>query len=295
MPLMNIGFVGDSKVLGVSTGRKFRLASYSRERFLETCEMNIKNLDRTVRYASDSGFRFYRINSQLIPFASHPVCKAPWREVFAEPLREIGAFIRKSGMRISMHPDQFVVLNAREPQVVRAAVDELLYHAAVYTLLGLGREHKFQLHVGGIYGDKDESIRRFIRSYKELPEEVKRHLVIENDDRLYSVADCYRIYQETGVPILLDIFHHEMLNNGELVVEAVSLCRSTWQPEDGLPMIDYSSQAAGGRPGKHTDSIDMEHFAAFLKMLPSDDFDIMLEIKDKDVSGMKALEFLASP
>ena len=60
-------------------------------------------------------------------------------------------------------------------------------------------------------------MRRFISRYKELPYAVRRRLVIENDDRNYTLDDCLAIYAETGIPVLFDALHHELNNSGETV------------------------------------------------------------------------------
>jgi len=59
---------------------------------------------------------------------------------------------------------------------------------------------------------------------------------------------------------------------------------------DGLPMVDYSSQKVGHRMGKHVETINLEHFRRFLEETKPFDFDIMLEIKDKEMSALKAIE-----
>jgi len=55
-------------------------------------------------------------------------------------------------------------------------------------------------------------------------------------------------------------------------------------------MVDYSSQKAGHRMGKHVETINLEYFGEFLDKSKPYDFDIMLEIKDKEMSALKALE-----
>ena len=67
--------------------------------------------------------------------------------------------------------------------------------------------------------------------------------------------------------------------------------------EDGLPIVDYSSQDTrnkednkSSRKGKHAKTIDTSLFRKFLKDTEGLDFDIMLEIKDKEKSALKALE-----
>lgn len=287
---MKIGYVGDSKRKNLQSARRFRLASFTPEKFLETARLNLEGLQENITYAAAHHLLFYRIRSEVIPFASHPVCTVNWQQEFSPLLAEIGKLIRQSDMRISFHPDQFVVINAPSKTIRQNSIKELLYQAQLLELLGMGTQHKLQIHVGGVYGDKNESIRRFILSYRELPELIKNHLVIENDDRLYTVSDCYAIHEATGIPIIFDNLHHTLNPNGESMRDAMERCFSTWQPErDGVPMVDYSSQQAEMRVGKHADHIDIEQFRQYLAESKGLDFDIMLEIKDKDVSALEAL------
>ncbi len=287
---MKIGYVGDSKRETLQSARRFRLASFTPEKFLETARLNLEGLHQNIEYAASHQLLFYRIRSEIIPFASHPVCTVNWQQEFSSLLADIGKLIRHSNMRISFHPDQFVVLNAPSEKVLQNSTRELLYQAQVLELLGLGTPHKLQIHVGGVYGDKNESIRRFILAYRELPELIKQHLVIENDDRLYSVSDCYAIHEAIGIPIIFDNLHHALNPNGESMRDAMERCFSTWQRErDGVPMVDYSSQQADMRVGKHADHIDIKQFRQYLAESKGLDFDIMLEIKDKDISALEAL------
>ena len=54
-------------------------------------------------------------------------------------------------------------------------------------------------------------------------------------------------------------------------------------------MVDYSSQEPNGSPRQHAETIDIEDFDLFLKQTQQFDFDIMLEIKDKEKSAIKAI------
>jgi UV DNA damage endonuclease len=172
--------------------------------------------------------------------------------------------------------------------VVERSIRELEYHADVLDALGLDNTAKIQIHVGGLYNDRSNSIERFIKNYKKLPAKVKSRLVIENDDRLYPLSDCLRIQGETGIPVLFDVFHHSILNNGEPVKEAISSAMTTWQEEDGILMTDYSSQEPDSKPGKHAETIDLQDFNTYIYETNGIDFDIMLEIKDKEISAVKA-------
>ena len=56
---------------------------------------------------------------------------------------------------------------------------------------------------------------------------------------------------------------------------------------DGNQKIHYSQQAPGKRPGAHTDTIDLETFLTFHDQLEDKQIDIMLEVKDKNLSAIK--------
>jgi len=286
---VRIGYPCINRSIGCSPSGTFRLASYSPERLETTVERNLACLQEILRYNVENGFLFFRISSDMVPFASHPVCTFPWQARFQETLSGIGNFIREYRFRISMHPDQFVLLNTPNEDVLGRSIAELRYHADLLDLLGLDETAKIQLHAGGIYGDKPASMERFVNNYDLLDPTIRRRLVIENDERLYSAADCLVLHERTGVPVLLDSFHHALHNNGEPVTDLLASIRASWKPMDGIPMLDYSSQQPGKRAGAHAEHIDERDFSAFLRETRACDFDIMLEIKDKETSARVAL------
>jgi len=256
----------------------------------ETVENNLNCLGRILRFNLRHNILFFRVTSDLVPFASHPVCRFDWQGSFGNRFNEIGDFIKNCDMRISMHPDQFTLINSLDNRVFENSVRELVYHAQVLDLMELGTSAKIQIHIGGVYGDKETSMRRFVERFETLDEIVKRRLVIENDDRRYNLKDCLRISAEVGIPILFDVFHHEVNNSGETVKEAFELFAPTWKPEDELPMVDYSSQLPSDIKGKHTETLNLGIFREFLEEIRPFDFDVMLEIKDKEMSALKAIE-----
>ncbi len=286
---MRIGYPCINRSIGCSPSRTFRLASYTEERLRTTVAGNLACLFKILSYNVSNGIYFFRITSDLVPFASHPVCRFDWQSHFSGEFERLGVFIRRNQCRISMHPDQFVLLNALRHDVVQRSIAELDYHAAVLDLMGLDTTAKIQIHVGGVYGDKGAAIQRFLKTYRLLPPAVKRRLVIENDERFYTVSDCLQISHESGVPVLFDVFHHSLNNHGEMMDELLDRIRATWKPADGIMMVDYSSQHPKKRPGAHAETIDPDDFSRFLNLSGSCDMDIMLEIKDKEKSVQRAL------
>ncbi len=287
---MRIGYPCINTSIGCKSSRTFRLKSYSIERLTETIENNIACLGRILGFNLRHNMLFFRITSDLIPFASHPICKFDWQGSFGKRFKEIGDFIKSCGMRISMHPDPFTLINSIDNRVFENSVRELVYHAQVLDLMELDTSAKIQIHVGGIYGDKKASMRRFAERFEMLDEIVRRRLVIENDDRCYNFKDCLNISAKVGIPMVFDVFHHEANNSGETTKEVFGLFTSTWKQEDGLPMVDFSSQLPSDRKRKHAETLNLEIFKEFLEETDPFDFDIMLEIKDKEMSTFKAIE-----
>jgi UV DNA damage endonuclease len=306
---MKIGYPCINTSIERNTPSTFRLAFYSENRLIQTVEDNLKHLAKVLKYNVDHDLLFFRISSDIVPFASHPICKFDWDKHFQSEFKEVGDYIKKHHIRISMHPDQFVVINSPSEKIVNSSINELKYHCRVLDCMNLAETAKIQIHVGGAYGNKIDAIDRFVKIYNNdkntlLDEYIKRRLVIENDDRLYNLSDCLYINQKTDIPILLDIFHHECFNSGEeSLFSALKKAKSTWKKDkDGIPMVDYSSQNVMDilyhgmnretRKGKHTTAIDQILFNRFLKETAGLDFDIMLEIKDKEKSALIALELL---
>lgn len=289
---MKIGYPCINESLDCSSSRTFRLASYSEERLITAVEQNLACLQRILEYNVQHGLLFFRLTSGLVPFASHEVNKYNWQEHFKMTLRRLGNYIKSNNLRISMHPDQFVVLNSPNAQTVKNSIAELVYQGSILDLMGLDTTAKLQIHGGGAYGDKPSALSRFAEVYHtQLPDAVKARLCVENDDRTYTLRDCLYLHDLTGMPIIFDNLHHECVNNGEPMREAVQMASATWQPvKDGTLMMDYSSQAMGERKGKHTQSIQEQLFHDFLAETEGLDMDIMLEIKDKEESAHKALK-----
>jgi UV DNA damage endonuclease len=180
--------------------------------------------------------------------------------------------------------------------------------------MGLGEEAVVNIHVGGLYGDKPAAVARFVRRYGELPDAVRARLVLENDERIYTIADTYSVHRQTGIRLVLDQLHH-LCNRepGHSLGSALGLALSTW-PENQTPKIHFSSPrtaliaaarrsgSAADQPafrlprlGQHADLIDPLAFVGLLGWAAESgrDFDVMLECKAKDVALLRLREQLA--
>ncbi len=287
---MKIGYPCINLTLGCTSGHTFRLKSYSEDRLKETIKTNLQCLQRTLQYNKEHKLLFFRVCSGLVPFASHPVNTFNWQDHFRADFEALGDYIKQNNFRISVHPDQFTLINSLSEEIFERSKKELVYHAQILDLMQLDETAKIQIHVGGVYGNKPQSMKNFVNRYGRLDKEITRRLVIENDERLFDVGDCLEISSKTGIPVLFDAFHHKINHRSGMEKINFQQVNQTWQVKDGIPMVDYSSQKPQGKPGQHAQSIDAGDFEAFLERMRPYDFDAMLEIKDKEASAAKALK-----
>ncbi len=261
------------------------------ERLLHVIGQNLAVLEKIIDYNVQNDIRLFRISSDIIPFGSSPVNTLVWQDIFEPELTRIGDKIRAAGMRVSMHPGQYTVLNSPIGDVVARAVEDLLYHAKFLDALKTGPEHKIILHIGGVYGDREEAVRRFVFEYERLDSTIKRRIVIENDEKSYNTCEVLEIAHRVGAPAVFDNLHHAINPCHDAGTDAgwIRACAATWKPQDGRQKIHYSQQAPGKKPGAHADSIRIDEFLAFYETVQGENIDIMLEVKDKNLSAVKCV------
>ncbi|QTQ12599.1 UV DNA damage repair endonuclease UvsE [Treponema parvum] len=256
----------------------------------EIISVNLTSLDRMLDYNIENGIKMMRITSDIIPFGSHPVNQVKWWEIYENELFLLGKKAKDNGIRLSMHPGQYTVLNSPGEEVVKKAAEDLLYHARFLDSLGLDQSGKMILHIGGAYGNKKEALNRFAENYKKLDERIKNRLVIENDDKIFNIEEVLDLGLALKVPVIYDNLHNATNPSGEETdkywIEKVS---KTWTAKDGRQKIHYSQQAEDKKPGSHSQTINAKIFSDFYKEVGGDKIDIMLEVKDKNLSAVKAI------
>ncbi len=278
--------VPDTGIRGVT------LKNAGAERLAELIAHNLRSLEQILKYNAGQGIRLFRISSDLIPFGSSPVNRLPWPELFREDLQRLGQLIAREGMRISMHPGQYTVLNSPSADVARRAAEDLLYHALVLdSLAGPDKRHRIVLHAGGAYGDKAAALERFAERFAGLPEAVQSRLVLENDDVSYTAAEVLALAGRLEVPAVYDNLHNALNPSdpprGDL--DWIDAFAGTWTAADGPQKIHYSQQAPGGRAGSHSAAIAIDEFLRFHEGLGGRQIDLMLEVKDKNLSAVKCI------
>lgn len=261
------------------------------ERLKELISYNLGSLENMIDFNIENNIFLYRISSGLIPFGSSPVNQLDWSSLYKEDFQRIGKKIHAHKMRVSFHPGQYTVLNSPTPDVVERAIEDLDYHVKVLEALGMDSSHKVILHIGGVYGDKESAIQRFIATYEILEQRIKDRLIIENDDRLYTIEDVLRISHHCSIPVVYDNLHHAINPPSWERTDAywIKQAASTWKEKDGRQKIHYSQQALDKRAGAHTATIHLAPFLDFYQQVSGSEIDIMLEVKDKNLSAVKCI------
>jgi UV DNA damage endonuclease len=285
------GYACISNMTGLTTGHTCRLQAATSDKLRSLIQLNLDSLRAILQHNVAHEWLLFRIASNVIPFGSHPINQLHWWEEFAEPLAEIGRYAREHNIRLSMHPGQYTVLNSPDNAIRAASVAELSYHARFLDCLGPDHEHKLVLHIGAVYGDKLAARDHFVDVANDLPDNVRARLVIENDDRHYTLSDALYVSERTGLPVVYDNLHDVM--NPSLQPPAVLLpdVFATWKDVDGPPKTHFSSQAVGERLGKHAELIDVVEFEQILDQNARvGNFDVMVEAKGKDFALYTAFE-----
>ncbi len=211
------------------------------------------------------GVGAFRVNSRILPLVTHPGVGYRLEALdrsgaLAQSFREIGALAKAHGIRLSFHPDQFIVLGSVREPVVQASLAELEYQAHVAEWLGA---EQLTLHGGGAPDGKAPALERFRRGFARLSERARSRIALENDDRIYTVEDLLPVCRKEGIPLVYDVHHHRCLPDRLSVAEATDASARTWK--ERTPWAHLSSPRGGYRsrnPLEHSDYIQPAHVPA---------------------------------
>lgn len=225
------------------------------------CHSNAQSLLRAVQTVHRLGFGAFRIMSPLFPRMTHPevgyrLSDLPDGNTIANLLYTTRSFAQLHNIRLSFHPDQFVVLSSPHPAVVANSIRELAYQAWLAEAVGAD---VINLHAGGVYGDKSLALNRFCQVFADLPENVRSRLTLENDDVSYTVSDLLPVCERLTIPLVYDVHHHRCKPDGLSVEEATRLAAASWRKLGREQYCHLSSPRAGwgeGDPKPHADYID---------------------------------------
>lgn len=290
MKLRHLGYACINMSLNKTTNKTFRLSNLTKEKYLETVSYNLKSLGDIINWNAYNGIYFFRIGSELIPFASQENFSFDWKKDFEKEFKKLRKLKDKYKMRFSMHPGQYSVLNSPDDRVVENAVRDIEYHAELLGMISPD-DGKIVIHLGGVYGDKKAAKERFIENFSKLSKKARSMLILENDDKSYNIADVLEIFGELKIPAVFDILHHDCNPAEGDLSGLLKRVVETWG--DDVPKFHISSRK-GEKGCSHTDYIIPADFLRFKKILDGlqfdKEYDIMIEAKMKDKAVLKIME-----
>jgi UV DNA damage endonuclease len=223
---------------------------------------NLHALEQALSFCLAHQIGSFRINSQFLPLYTHPqvgyrIEDLPDADEILPKFKQCKSIAEQHSIRLTFHPDQFVVLNSPHASVVKSSIQELEFHGFLAELLGAD---VINIHAGGAYGNKAEALCRLVENLDGLSLEVRTRLTLENDDKTFSPQDLLPLCQEQKIPLVYDVHHHRCLKDGLSIEEASKLAYATWNRE---PLFHISSPIEGwngSKPERHHDYIDIDDF-----------------------------------
>lgn len=260
-------------------------------RLSDICLANSQNLLKALTFCHQNNIGCFRINSQILPLKTHPqlgynVEDLPQAELIISNLKACGQFSRKHDIRTTFHPDQFIVLSSKNPDVVKRAIADLEYQAEISQWVNAD---VINIHAGGVYNDKPSALKRLCSVIDKLPGAVRERLSLENDDKSYSPKDLLPVCRDLGIPLVYDVHHHRCLKDTLSISEATHLSADTWNRE---PLFHISSPINGWQAKnirKHHDFIRIDDFPTdWLSMKLT----VEVEAKAKELAVLALMEEL---
>ena len=255
---------------------------------------NVDDLLKIIIFNEAHGIRFFRISSGLFPHLGNPKLGIDANydlSFIKDKLKVIGSYAKRHGHRLTMHPGQFVQLGSPKPEVVQQSLIDLKNHAEIFRLMNYKPEDGAVLviHGGGTFGNKTETLQRWKNNYLKLPDHVRNYVVLENDEISYSIMDLLPLCEELNMPFCLDVFHNKISRDWVPITrKLLRRILNTWKRRHIVPKIHVSEQQPGLRRGAH--SFTLDRLPLYLFLVPKQfktSLDIMLEVKDKEVSVFK--------
>lgn len=216
---------------------------------------NLRRLGVAIDFCHDHNIHLYRMSSALFPFADDPLGKDLLNE-FADEMQQTGDRAKLLGIRLVLHPDQFVVLSSDRPEVIENSIKILATHARIMDLLGQPRSSWALMNIHGGKGGRSE---RLISVIRDLPDPIRSRLTLENDEYTYGAPEILEVCQAAEIPMVFDAHHHvvhDHLDSYEhpSVGEMLAAAQTTWQIPD-WQLVHISNGQASFTDQKHSDFI----------------------------------------
>ena len=213
---------------------------------------------KIIQQCYDEGLRSYRVSSTLIPVINHPdinleLSGIPDSDIIGRYIRECGDLAKKLGVRLSAHPSEFISLTSMDENVITNSIRDLKQHGDLFDWMGLPQDYSCPLNIHIRQdGNPVEIAKTFLKNFDRLPDNVKKRLVLENNDtgEAWNIENLYEYaYKSAAIPLTFDDLHFNFVPTKLSKQEAYELAYSTWITAE--PIFHYSEGI--GKTRKHAD------------------------------------------
>ena len=222
---------------------KRQTRSVAEDKVMEVATRNITHTHNLIKKVStlEPELRMVRLTSDMLSFYTEPSWKDFWQTTdvqneLARLFAPIGETARANDVRLSFHPDQFVVLASDRDEVVNKSIEEFEYHCDMVRMMGYGKtfqDFKVNVHISGRRGP--QGIRDV---YNRLSPEARNTLTLENEEYTHGLTDCLSL--SDLVPTVMDI-HHNWIREGEYISHNDDLVKKVIDSWRGVrPTLHYS-------------------------------------------------------
>ncbi|WP_229684860.1 UV DNA damage repair endonuclease UvsE [Deinococcus roseus] len=226
-------------------------------RLADLYQSNLNTLLSALDFVHQEGWKLYRVTANLFPLSDleDGLGKAILLEM-QEQLAEVGQKAERLGIRVGVHPDQFVVLSSESERVIQNSVQILEHQGWLMDLLGLPRSSWAFMNIHGGKGGRGFKL---VETIQTLSEGVKSRLTLENDEKIYSAREIFEACIAAGVPMVFDSHHHVVKEklpslSDPSIEQWVKLARETWS-EPSWQLVHLSSGREGLHDSRHHDLI----------------------------------------
>lgn len=268
---------------------RFKRGEYTREFIRDVYRNNVQEIIKLVPKLIANKIRSFRLSSNLFSLFEFNEELIHDDEVLVMLLGKLGKLFTEANIRVTTHPGQFTVLSSDNPTTVQNSIRELSNHAWVFDKMGLPHSGYAAIN---IHGGKSDRSNQLIAVIRDLPDNTRLRLTLENDESAYSLVDLLPVYEATGVPICWDSHHHIFNDGGLSLDDACGLSLYTWNKINSKPLQHLSNTTPGLENGNFTDRRKHSDFIHYIpdcqrELLTNDTADIDIEAKMKNLAVTK--------
>jgi UV DNA damage endonuclease len=273
---------------------RFQKGLYTKSTIREVYLNNINEIIKLVPKLVANNIKLFRMSSGLFSLAEYNRDIIDNDEQVSLLLTKLGKAFTDAGIRVTTHPDQFVVLSSDNPVTVNNAIKELSHHAWVFDKMHLPATPYAAIN---IHGGKSDRLAQLIQVVRNLPDNVRSRLTFENDESAYNLVDLLQVHTATGVPVVWDSHHHTFNDANLSLDDAYGLAVYTWKNTGVKPLQHLSNTTPGLENGNFTDRRKHSDYIHYIPDCQRDGVvrdvvDIDVEAKMKNLAVGKLKKFI---